>query len=144
MMRRKFQPMRGLLLLLTTMGFPAIAVAQTQTLNYETPNQVLERAFFKNAPNFYGSQTFKSQVNVIFGPGSIFRNSFPEHEIARDGELVHAIYRDLLNQQATNDTFLRTPDLPNPYDSSLLMSPRVNTNKLKVGTEFRFETTPPR
>ncbi|WP_017317699.1 hypothetical protein [Mastigocladopsis repens] len=140
----KFKTTGGLLVLLAIMSFPAVAAAQTETPNYETPSEVFERAFFKNAPNFYGSQTFKSQINDIFGPGSIFRNSFPENQIARDAELVNTVYRDVLNQQVGNDPYIRTPDLPNPYGASLLMSPRMNADKLKVGTEFRFETALPR
>ena len=82
----------------------------------------------------------KRQLDSFLGSGSGFSNSFPENEIARDAELVNTLYRDVLTQQSSNDPYLRTPDLPNPYDSSLLMSPRLNGNKLKVGTEFRFET----
>jgi hypothetical protein len=44
-------------------------------------------------------------------------------------------------QQTLNDPYLRTPDLPNPYDSSLLMTPRYNGSQLKVGTEYRFENS---
>lgn len=140
----KSKAIGSLLVLLATISLPAVGAAQTETANYETPSEVFERAFFKNDPNFYGSQTFRSQINEILGPGSIFRNSFPENQIARDAELVNTVYRDVLNQQVGNDPYIRTPDLPNPYNSSLLVSPRMNTNKLRVGTEFRFETVLPR
>ncbi|MBW4634899.1 MAG: hypothetical protein KME30_24215 [Iphinoe sp. HA4291-MV1] len=135
-MGRKFEAISSLLVLLATMTFPAIAVAETEKLSYEILSEVFERAFFKNDPNFYGSQTFRSQINMILGTGSVFRNSFPENQIARDAELVHTVYRDVLNQQIGNEPYIRTPDLPNPYDSSLLTSPRMNSNKPKVGTEF--------
>ncbi|PLZ90418.1 hypothetical protein CI594_18870, partial [Fischerella thermalis CCMEE 5196] len=71
-------------------------------------------------------------------------NTFPENQIARDSELVYILYQDVLYQQVSNDPYLRTPDLPNPYNTSLLMSPGLNANKLKIGTEFRFEQMPPR
>jgi hypothetical protein len=139
----KFKAIGGLLLLVATISFPAVGVAQAQTPNYETPSQVFERAFFRNDPNFYGSQTLKSQINEILGSGSIFRNSFPENQIARDAELVNIVYRDVLNQQVSHDQYIRTRDLPNPYDSSLVASPRMNANQAKVGS-LRFETAPPR
>ncbi len=138
----KFKDIGGLLL--ATISFPAVGAAQAQTPNYETPSEVFERALFKNSPNFYGSQTLKSQIHEIFGSGSILRNSFPENQIARDGELVNIVYRDVLNQQVGHDQYIRTRDLPNPYDSSLLASPRMNANQAKVGTELRFEAAPPR
>ncbi len=134
----------GALVFFATINFTAVATAQTATPSYETPNEVFERAFFKNDPNFYGNQTLQRQIDWIVGPGSLFRNSFPENEIARDAELVNTVYHDILNQQVSRGPYIRTPDLPNPYNTSLLMSPRWNANKLKVGTEFRFESVPAR
>lgn len=140
----KFKALGGLLVLLAaSISIPAFA-DDKGTTNYETANEVFDRAFFKNDRNFYGNNTFKRQIDWLVGPGSLFRNSFPESEIARDAELVNVVYRDVLNQQVGNDPYIRTPDLPNPYNTSLMMSPRLNSNKLKTGTEFRFDTVPPR
>lgn len=134
----------SLLVLFASINFSGAAMAQTATSGYETPNDVFERAFFKNDPNFYENQTFRRQIDLMFGPGSLLKNSFPENEIARDAELVNTLYRDALTQQTTNDPYIRTPDLPNPYNTSLLMSPHLSPTKLQTGTEFRFETVPPR
>ncbi|WP_071190227.1 hypothetical protein [Trichormus sp. NMC-1] len=137
----KFQTLSGLLLLLaTSSAFPLAASAQMQTDNYAPINDTFERAYFRNDPNFYDNGSLQRQVDSLIGPGKKFGTTFPDNEIAKDAELVNIVYRDLLTQQAMNDPYLRTPDLPNPYDSSLLMSPRYNANKLKVGTEFRFES----
>jgi hypothetical protein len=139
----KFKALSGLFVLFAAgAGFPCVAVAETA--NAETANDVVERAFFTNDRTFYDNNSFRRQVDWMLGSGSLFRNSFPENEIARDGELVNVVYRDVLTQQVGNDPYIRTPDLPNPYGTSLLMSPRLNSNKLKSGTEFRFETMPPR
>jgi hypothetical protein len=136
----KFKTFGGLLALLVSgVAFPNVVVAQTETPNYETTNDAFERAFFRHDRNFYENSTPKRQLDSFLGSGSGFRNSFPENEIARDAELVNTLYRDVLQQQVGNDPYLRTPDLPNPYDTSLLMSPRLNAQKLRVGTEFRFE-----
>jgi hypothetical protein len=140
----KFKPLGGLLVLLATISLPTAVSAQTETPKYETTNDVFNRAFFKNDPNFYGNNTFRRQIDWMLGPGSLFKNSFPENEIARDAELVNTVYRDVMSQQVSNDPYIRTPDLPNPYTTSIMMSPRLNSNKLKVGTEFRFDTEPPR
>ncbi|MBD2353929.1 hypothetical protein H6G41_04720 [Tolypothrix sp. FACHB-123] len=126
-----------LVLVATTIAFPSVSKAQTTTSNYETNSDAMERAYFRHNPNFYDNRSLKRQLDSFLGAGS-FSNTFPENEIARDGELVNGIYRDMLTQQATNDPYLRTPDLPNPYGTSILMSPRSNAERLKVGTEFRF------
>jgi hypothetical protein len=138
-----FRAMAGFLILAAA-SLPSVAVAQDSAPNYETAGEVMERAFFKNSPDYYRNQGFKRDLDLILGPGSLFRNSFPENEIERDAELVNKVYRDVITQQAMNDPYIRTPDLPNPYNTSLMMSPRLNQNKLKSGTEFRFDAMPSR
>ncbi len=136
----KFQTFGGLLALVVAgVAFPSVVVAQTETPNYETTNDAFERAFFRHDRNFYENSTPKRQLDSLVGSGSLVSNSFPENEITRDGGLVNTLYRDVFQQQVSNDPYLRTPDLPSPYDTSLLMSPRYNVNNLRVGTEFRFE-----
>ncbi|MEH2283015.1 MAG: hypothetical protein V7K90_17075 [Nostoc sp.] len=141
----KFKAFGGLLVLLAAgIAFPSVASAQTATPNYETTNDAFERAYFRHDRNFYENGSLKRQLDSFFGSGSGFGGSFPENEIAHDAELVNTLYHDVMTQQVGNDPYIRTPDLPNPYDTSLMMSPRLNSNKLKVGTEFRFETLPSR
>ncbi|MEH2289405.1 hypothetical protein [Nostoc sp.] len=143
-MRIKFKTFGGLLVLLTAgIAFPSIASAQTATSNTETTNDVFERAYFRHDRNFYENGSLKRQLDSFFGSGTGFGGSFPENEIARDAELVNTLYHDALTQQVGNDPYIRTPDLPNPYNTSLMMSPRYS-NKLQIGTEFRFETLPSR
>ncbi|MDZ8107133.1 MAG: hypothetical protein RM338_16155 [Nostoc sp. DedQUE12a] len=135
----KLKTFGGLLILLAAgIAFPSVVAAQTETPKSETTSDVFERAFFRHDRNFYENGTLKRQLDSFFGAGASFGGSFPENEIARDAELVNALYHDVLTQQAGNDPYIRTPDLPNPYDTSLMMSPRLNANKLRVGTEFKF------
>ncbi|MDF5711921.1 MAG: hypothetical protein PUP90_30660 [Nostoc sp. S4] len=135
----KLKTFGGLLILLAAgIAFPSVVAAQTQTPKSQTTNDVFERAFFQHDRNFYENGSLKRQLDSFFGSGSSFGGSFPENEIAHDAELVNTLYHDVLTQQAGNDPYIRTPDLPNPYDTSLMMSPRLNANKLKVGTEFKF------
>jgi hypothetical protein len=143
--RIKFKTLGGLLVLLAAgIIFPSVASAQTETPKTETTNDVFERAYFRHDRNFYENGSLKRQLDSFLGSGSGFGGSFPENEIAHDAQLLNTLYHDVLTQQVGNDPYIRTPDLPNPYDTSLLMSPRLNSSKLKVGTEFRFETLPSR
>lgn len=141
-MKINLQGLSGLLMILATTTFPVVALAQMQTENenYESIPNSIDQAFFNSNPNFYGNRTLQRQVDFLFGPGRKFGTTFPENEIARDGELVNIMYRDILEQQSQNDPYLRTPDLPNPYNSSLLNSPKYNADQLKVGTEYRFDS----
>jgi hypothetical protein len=136
----KFPALSSLLVLLaTSFAFPSVAQAET-----ETTSNTFERAYFRHDPNFYENGSFKRQLDSLIGSKAKFGSAFTDNEIAKDAELVNTLYHDALAQQSTNDPYLRTPDLPNPYDSSLLMTPRYNGNTLRVGTEYRFENSPPR
>jgi hypothetical protein len=130
----------GLLVILATTTFPVVAFAQTESESYGSINNTVERAFFRHDRNFYENGSLKRQIDSWFGPGAKFGTTFPDNEIAKDAELVNTVYHDVLVQQSQNDPYLRTPDLPNPYNSSLLSSPMYNANQLKVGTEYRFDS----
>ncbi|AFY56309.1 hypothetical protein Riv7116_3866 [Rivularia sp. PCC 7116] len=134
----------GLLILAATIGTPGIAAAQTETSSYQTANEVIEKAFYENYPDFYRNDGLFREIDWLLGPGSLFKNSYPENEIERDAKLVNIVYQDVLKQQTTSDPYIRTPDLPSPYNTSLLASPRLRANQLKVGTEFRFDSLPSR
>ncbi|MBV6625415.1 MAG: hypothetical protein KI793_21220 [Rivularia sp. (in: Bacteria)] len=134
----------GLLILAATMGTSGIAAAQTETSSYQTANEVIEKAFYENYPDFYSNQGLFREIDWLLGPGSLFKNSYPENEIERDAKLVNIVYQDVLKQQTTSDPYIRTPDLPSPYNTSLLASPRLRANQLRVGTEFRFDSLPSR
>ncbi|MBW4599549.1 MAG: hypothetical protein KME29_08015 [Calothrix sp. FI2-JRJ7] len=134
----KFKLLSSLFILLAA-SVPSVAAAQESAPGYETAADAMERAFYKNSPNYYRNQGINRDIDLILGTGTPFRSSFPEKEIERDADLVNALYRDVIMQQAMNDPYIRTPDLPNPYNTSLMMSPRMNQEKLRSGTEFRFE-----
>jgi len=113
---------------------PAVALAGTAS-----PNDLMEQAFFSHDPNFYHDN---SQVNEFLGLGAIFPGNFSDNAIARDGELVNTLYRDMLAQQSIQDPYIRTRDLPNPYSSSVLDS-STYTSQPKLTTEYQFETAQP-
>lgn len=121
-----------LVLVAAAIGFPSAAIAQpalnTQPSGNETISETFNRAFFRNDPDFFRNRSIKRQVDLILGPGSLLRNSFPENEILRDAKLVDILYQDVLGQQASSGPVIRTPDLPNPYETSIFQSPRINVN----------------
>lgn len=142
-----FKSLTGVLVLVAAAtGFPSTATAElassTQLSGYETTGERFNRAFFKNDRDFYRNRSVGRQLDLILGPGSLIRNSFPENEIRRDAELVNILYRDTLQQQVSNDPIIRTPDLPNPYETSVLQSPSIKVNSPAVGREVVFETLP--
>ena len=110
----------------------------------ETIPEAFDRAAFTESGNFYRSRTFESQVGYIIGPGLPGRAGFPELQLERDARRISELYRDLLDQQASADPIIRTPDLANPFNTSLRLSPASNRFGSRVeGSEFIYETVPP-
>ncbi|PIG95196.1 hypothetical protein [Gloeocapsopsis sp. IPPAS B-1203] len=126
---------------LIILAVPTAAIAQTppivESTSSETVPEAYYRAFFTNAPDFYRDRSLLRQLNTFFGIGSLTRNSFPENEYARDARLINILYQDILQQQAGSTT-IRTPDLQNPYDSSLFSQPPAVTTQ----DENNTPTTP--
>ncbi|MEA5534514.1 iron uptake porin [Crocosphaera sp. XPORK-15E] len=83
---------------------------------------VMNRAFSNESLRFYDNTDISGQLNKIFGwryaPGSFFDN-----QIANDGKTLEAVFRDGLDQQTAGPR-IRTPDIINPYNSSLNGNPQ--------------------
>ena len=90
--------------------------------------ETLVRALNHESGHFFRNNSIRSQAELIFGFGDLGQASFPEKEIARDAELVEILYKDSLEQQVSSDPVLRTRDLDNPFDSSLLNNPSYLRN----------------
>jgi len=154
-MGMRFKGLVSLLVLATASTVLAsAAVAQEQVsvsdrISTETLNDAFNRTLYTNSGNFFREQGLLNQTNTILGQGSIVRNSFAENRITRDARLINILYRDALEQQASSTPLVRTPDLPTPYDTSVLLNPSIYVNRLTSdalpqGGELQFETLPPR
>lgn len=122
-------PYKYLSSLIILVAIPTTALAQStpeQPVRGETIPEAYRRAFFTNAPDFYRDRSLLRQLNTFFGIGSITRNGFPENEYVRDAQLINILYQDTLQQQV--GITIRTPDLQNPYDSSLFSQPPLPTS----------------
>ncbi|MDJ0729397.1 MAG: iron uptake porin [Crocosphaera sp.] len=82
---------------------------------------VIDRAFYNETLRFYDNTDMFGQMNKIFGwryaPGSFFDNT-----IANDAKTIEAVLWDGLRQQTAGPR-IRTPDLVNPFNSSLTGNP---------------------
>jgi hypothetical protein len=114
------------------------AAAQEQRAPVFNPREVIPDAADKA---FYGSDdTFPNRNFERAAESLLGVTGYPENLIARDGERIHRLYRDLLTQQTSSDPLIRTADLPNPYNTSVLLQPNVS-NRV-IGSEFIIEQPP--
>ncbi|MBW4539159.1 MAG: hypothetical protein KME43_08420 [Myxacorys chilensis ATA2-1-KO14] len=138
-MGMRIKSLIGSLVLSTASTFIAIAAtAQEQRAPVFNPREVIPDAVDKA---FYGSEdTFPNRNFARAAESLIGVTGYPENLIARDGERVHRLYRDLLTQQTSSDPLIRTADLPNPYNTSVLLQP--NASNRVIGSEFIIEQPP--
>jgi hypothetical protein len=152
-MGMRFKGLISLLMITATSTvFTSASVAEeagTATrISTEPVSEAFERVFFTNSGNFYRDQSLNRQIDFFLGKGSLLRNSFPENEIARDARRTRILYNDALRQQVSSDPLIRTPDLPTPYGTSLLVNPGLYLNRstvngsVPVSGELLFEPLP--
>ncbi|TVQ64907.1 MAG: hypothetical protein EA366_00530 [Spirulina sp. DLM2.Bin59] len=115
-------------------SLPALAQqTNPRPVTLRTWTEAFDRGItFSSQDTFSTTFTIGRQIDFMFG-----LVGFPEVEINRDASIVHGIYQDLMMQQYSNGPILRTPDLPNPYNSSLRTQPALtNPNQPLPGGEF--------
>jgi hypothetical protein len=138
----------ALLLSVATVGLSPTVQAQEKSQEPLKPIRVysvtetIDKAFFFESKDFYENRTSFRQFQFLFGADAKRGAVFPEMEIERDGKLMNTLYNDMLYQQSSSDPIIRTPDLPNPYNSSLRMMPNNRYNSRVVGSELVFEKAP--
>ena len=130
--------------IVAVMGFTSQAQANEDAdMFFGTAADALDHGYFQNAKSSLESMTLLRQGYVMFGTLRWLRGYYPENAIEQDTRNVSAIYEDVMAQQATNDPYLRVADLPNPYNSSLMTLPSLQTGRV-VGTELVYERLPQR
>ncbi|MEM9772441.1 MAG: hypothetical protein AAF889_12745 [Cyanobacteria bacterium P01_D01_bin.73] len=76
--------------------------------------EAVDEAFFNRDKDYVTNRGLGRTLAWIFGVG------FPENEITSDSRSVQELYTDLMRQQTTSDPTIRTPDMPNPYNTSFM------------------------
>jgi len=136
-MRIKFKILMGVAIC-TTVCISSTAKAQTAPSNQFSPNETLadrfEQVFYTNDKDFFTNRSFLRQLDLQIGIGSL-NTSFVENEINADTKAITILYKDALLKQGYNGPVVRTRDLPNPYDTSILQYPLIEAIK-------RSEPTP--
>jgi hypothetical protein len=142
--------LKALVLATTSSVWASAVMAQTdpssfEPIRLETIPEAFNRAFFSESGDFYRNRTIPRQIQYIIGPGLPNRATFPDLEIERDAQRITQLYQEVLEHQVSDDPVIRTPDLANPFNSSLRLLPQTSRFGSRVeGSEFVFETVPPR
>jgi hypothetical protein len=129
-------------LALAASSFSPAPVGAQQLPDTASWGATLDDAFNKSG-NVYDSQTTVGNLRTMFGTGAgIFRRgNYPEISIERDSEVIEQVYRNMLQDQVASDPEIRVVDLPNPFETSLLVEPSIYSRQAN-GTEFVYERSP--
>ncbi|MFE4107186.1 hypothetical protein [Almyronema epifaneia] len=128
----------------TSMVMATTAIAQEVVPRTESASiaDSVNEVVFANSGTYFQNRTFWRQFSYMFGPGTFGNAAYPEREVERDAEAIHQIYTYLMAEQSRSDPYLRTPDLRNPYNSSVLLLPVSQQDSRVVGSEFIYERLP--
>lgn len=100
-----------------------------------TLEQAFEDAFYENDKSFFRNRSLFRQVQNLFF-------SYPENEIREDAQSIHQLYMDAMRQQTSSDPTIRTPDLYNPFDRSLLSDPDLQENNAPSQNQLIWRRAP--
>ncbi|WRH66410.1 MAG: hypothetical protein RSE13_23000 [Planktothrix sp. GU0601_MAG3] len=81
------------------------------------------RAASRTSGDVFKNKSLLGQMSTYLGvsfpwPNGI--NGFPETLMTNDARLVNQVYRDGMLRQTSSDPIIRTADLINPYNTSIL------------------------
>ncbi len=116
----RFKVLLGLVTLVGASAlFSSTATAQRADSNLnelQTVQEAFEDEYFGASGTFFRNRGPVEAVTGLIGP-------FPENNIIGDARRIHSLYVNALQQQTQSDPTIRTADLNNPFDTSLLLLP---------------------
>jgi hypothetical protein len=127
---------RGVLVMLGAASLWATAPA-AQADEYRFPSSYqpfaidFNQAVSRNSGSAFRSQSFLGQTSFFLGisyPWPLKLNAFPEALIADDARRINQVYQEALIRQVSSDPVIRTPDLINPFNTSILTQPSLINN----------------
>ena len=85
---------------------------------YQPFAEEFNRAIQRHSGNFFRKRNLLDQIGYYFGIPK-----YPEQAIENDLKRVNQLYIDEQRRQFSSTPVIRTPDLINPYDQSVLTTP---------------------
>lgn len=128
----KFKNLGSVLAIATTIilasGGTAKAQETEEPTRYQPFAEEFNRAFRRGSGDYFRNRQLAEQVGDLLGIPS-----FPDQAISQDNKNINKLYRQLMEEQFNSTPIIRTPDLPSPYDSSIMSSPAPGTDRPGFG-----------
>ncbi|MGB0560621.1 MAG: hypothetical protein ACPGVO_02310 [Spirulinaceae cyanobacterium] len=112
-----------------------IQILDDDPVEFQTiPDAFVRGITFSSQDAYSTTATIGRQLDFLFGIAG-----FPDAELSRDGSIVNSIYDETMYRQYSLGPIMRTPDLANPYNSSLRTDPSLlGPTQSFPGSEFSF------
>jgi hypothetical protein len=104
--------------IVTSVGTAKAQEQQPEPTRYQPFAEEFNRAFRRGSGDFFRNRQLAEQLGDLFGVPS-----FPDQAISQDNKNINKLYRELMEAQFNSTPIIRTPDLPSPYDSSIMTAP---------------------
>ncbi len=102
---------------LVALAFTAIScVVAPQAQAEQTPENItdaMNRAVFEQTGDIYYNSGIYRQTTLLFGL------SYPDQEYLNDSQAIERVYREGMRLQTAKSNYVRTADLPNPFNTSI-------------------------
>lgn len=103
--------------------------------SYQPFAEEFMRAASRTSGDVFRNQSLLGQMSTYLGisfpwPNGI--NGFPETLLTNDARLVNKLYREAMLRQVSSDPIIRTPDMINPYNTSILTQPSYTDLNLQT------------
>lgn len=122
-MAMNLKSLSGIIIFSAIATLTSVQIAQAEhpedpSRTYQPFAEEFNRASQRFSGNFFGKTEFLHQIGRYFG---ILR--FPDEAISDDLRRVNQLYIDEQRRQFSSTPIIRTPDLVNPYNSSVMTAP---------------------
>jgi hypothetical protein len=91
-------------------------------VNFSNIPGLFNRAVNTNTGRFYDYTSILGQLNTLFGWRTFPEGSYFDNMITRDAKVTETLYYSVMQAQQAGP-LIRTADLPNPFDTSLMENP---------------------
>ncbi|HEY9865391.1 MAG TPA: hypothetical protein V6D21_14550 [Candidatus Obscuribacterales bacterium] len=106
--------------------FTTAVKAEPNPTTYQPFAEEFMRAASRTSGDVFRNKSLLGQMSTYLGisfpwPNGI--NGYPETLMTNDARLVNQLYREAMLRQTSSDPIIRTADLINPYNTSILNQP---------------------
>jgi hypothetical protein len=101
---------------------------EAEPSRYQPMAEDFNRAYRSSSGDYFRNRQLVEQLGDFFGVPR-----FPDQAISQDNKNLNKLYRESMEAQFNSTPVLRTPDLPNPFNGSIMSTPATGMDSPTFG-----------